>query len=178
MQTYSTGKTNTLLVMSSIAVWILNAIFYAIVLCLTYYMALQPSFKDLSLYEAGTVAFVGLCMSLQAKVAFFHHQWAYPQATVMFISVLGMFVYFLLIAISTDTYYYVANMTYELDVFWLFGFFTGPLMAVLIDVIGYYGKWFFFPTLEMKYHEMEHAVSHFLRFQCVIILITCNIGFV
>lgn len=130
-------------------------------------MVLQPTFKDLSLYEAGTITFVGLCMSLQAKVAFFHHQWAYPQCTVMFISVLGMFVYFLLIAVSTSTYYYVANVTYELDIFWFFGFFSGPVICIFIDVIGYYMKWFFAPTLEMKYHEMEHYVSHFFCVLCV-----------
>lgn len=158
-QTYSTGKTNSLLTTEAIMVWIFNAIMYAIVLCLTFYNVVAPTFEDMGLYVAGTTVFVGLCMALQLKVAFFHHQWAYPQVTVMFISILGMFLYFLVIAQSTDDYYYVSNVTYEQGIFWFFGFFSAPLFVIYIDVIGHFLKYFFLPTREMLYRECELQVG-------------------
>lgn len=151
--------------------WILNAILYAVVICLTFYMAVAPTFTDQSLYVAGTTVFVGLCMALQCKVAFFHHQWSYPHVIVMFISVAGMLVYFLLIAASTSDYWDVANKTYEEGIFWFFGFFSVPLFVILIDVVSYYLQWYFMPTKEMLYHELEHSVSCYFAHRELIHLI-------
>ena len=99
----------------------------------------------------------GLCMSLQAKVAFFHHQWAWPHYLVMFISVGGMFLYFLMVAVAFDDYYYVAHHVFNSSLFWLFGFFFMPIVAVFIDWIGFYGKLLVYPTREMLYREFEHS---------------------
>lgn len=156
-QTYSTGRNNTALVVKAIAVWILNAILYAVVICLMFYYAVAPTFYYYGLYVAGTTVFVGMVMALQLKVAFFHHQWAWPQVTMMCISVFGMIVYFLLVAISVNDYYYVAQHVYEEGVFWLFGMFTVPIAVAMIDWIGYYGKVMFLPTDEMLFREVEHA---------------------
>lgn len=141
---------------TALAIWILNAILYAIMVCLIFYYAVAPTFEDEGLYVAGTTVFVGLCMSLQAKVAFFHHQWAWPQILVMTISVVGMFLYFVMIAVSFSDYYYVAHHVYGSGIFWLFGVFFMPIVAIFIDWIGYYGKMITFPTAEMLYREMEH----------------------
>lgn len=142
---------------TALAIWILNAVFYAIVVSLVYYYAVAPSFEDQGLYVAGTTVFVGLCNSLQAKVAFFHHQWAWPHYLVMFISVGGMLLYFLMVAVSFDDYYYVAHHVYGTSLFWLFGFFFMPMVAIFIDWIGYYGKMLLMPTQEMLFREFEHS---------------------
>lgn len=142
---------------TALLIWILNAILYAIMVCLIFYYAVAQTFEDMGLYVAGTTVFVGLCMSLQAKVAFFHHQWAWPQTLVMAISVLGMFLYFLMISASFNDYYYVAEKVYSSGIFWLFGFFFMPIVAIFIDWIGYYGKMLLMPTQEMLYREFEHS---------------------
>jgi hypothetical protein len=125
--------------------------------CLIFYYAVAPTFEDMGLYVAGTTVFVGLCMSLQAKVAFFHHQWAWPQTLVMVISVLGMFLYFLMISASFNDYYYVAERVYASGIFWLFGVFFMPIVAIFIDWIGYYGKLLVMPTKEQLFREFEHC---------------------
>lgn len=121
-------------------------------------MVVAPTFEYYGLYVTGTTVFVGLCMALQAKVAFFHHQWAYPHLIAMFISVAGMFVYFLIIASVEDDYWNVAAMTYQQPIFWFFGFFSVPLFAIFIDWIEYFIQLFFRPTREMLYRELELQV--------------------
>ncbi len=132
---------------------------YSMIICLVAYNVVAPTFEELGLYEAGTTVFVGLCMALQLKVAFFHHQWSYVHVVSMLISVGGMFLYFLAIAASTDTYYMVANSVYEQGVFWFYGFFSIPLFAILLDVAGYNYYVFFAPTKEIQYRELELKVS-------------------
>lgn len=157
LQTYSTGRTNVALSTTALGIWILNATLYAIVVSLVFYLAVAPTFEEQGLYVAGTTVFVGLCMSLQAKVAFFHHQWSWPHFLVMFISVGGMFLYFLMIAVSFDDYYYVAHHVYASGIFWLFGFFLMPIITIFIDWTGYYTKLLFLPTNEMLYREFMLA---------------------
>jgi len=154
-QTYKTGRANVLLSTSALSVWILNAMMYATVICLVFNYALRDTFQDTGLYEMGTSAFVGLCMSLQAKVAFFHHQWAYPQICAMAISILGMIVYLLLVAVTFTDYWYVAQFVFASGIFWLVAMFFMPLTAIFIDWVGYFGKMLFRPTEEQLYREME-----------------------
>jgi hypothetical protein len=144
---------------SALMVWIFNAIMYAVVVCLIMYYAIAPSFEDMGIYTAGTIVFTGLCMSLQAKVAFFHHQWAWPQILVMFISVFGMLLYFLMIAVGQDDYWGVAQWVYGKGLFWLIAMFFMPIVAVYVDWLGYYTKLLFWPTDEMLYREFEHAAT-------------------
>lgn len=157
-QTYFTGRDNVYLGTKAIFLWIFNAVWYTMIICLISFNVLPKTFIDLSLYRAGTIVYVGMVMALQAKVAFFHHQWAYPQILAMVISVGGMFIYFLILAASTYDYYYVANMTYELPIFWFFGFFTIPLIAVMVDAVGHYTYMFFWPSRDMLYREKELEV--------------------
>lgn len=155
---YSTGKENTYLTTFAIGKWILNAILYAIVLCLMFYYALEPSFMEYGLYEMGTTVFTALCLSLQCKVAYLHHQWTWPQCLVMAISVCGMFLYFAIVSSSTTDYYGVTDWLFAKSLYWLFGFFFVPLICMLMDFIGYNLNMFFFPTKEMHYREIEHKV--------------------
>ncbi len=160
MQTYSTGRTNSLLNIGAISKWIFNAMLYSMVICLIAYNVTMRTFEAYGLYEAGTTVFVGLCMALQLKVAFFHHQWSYIHILSMAISVGGMFVYFLVIASSSgsEVYYKVANYVYGDGLFWFYGFFSIPLFAVLIDVVGYNFYVFMRPTPEILFREMELKV--------------------
>lgn len=158
---YSTSRTDKLLQVSAIAKWIFNAILYAVVICLVSYLILAPTFHNLSLYVAGTLVFTGLCMSLQAKVAFFHHQWAYPNVLAMLISVLGMILYFLLIAVVMWDYYYVSNETYEEPIYWYYGMFSIPLIAVFIDWVDYFVTLIMHPTEEMMFREVQCKVGSF-----------------
>jgi hypothetical protein len=146
----------------SIIVWIFNAILYAIVISLVYFSAVAQSFNTDSLYVAGTTVFTGLTMSLQAKVAFFHHQWAYPQVLAMFISVVGMLIFYIIIQYSTFDYYYVANHVYEQGIFWFFGMFTGPLIVIFIDWVGYFVLYQFYPKPEMIFREMQMKDAFFI----------------
>lgn len=159
-QVYATGRTNSKLDVTAISIWISNAIMYTIVLCLLYYIALAPSFYSLGIYEAGTTVFTGLVMSMQAKAAFFHNQWAYPQVSVMVISIVGMFIYYVIIGNSLLEAYYdfygVDQAIYAQAQFWLFSIFMVPITVVLIDWVGYYTTLLINPTPEMLYRELEN----------------------
>lgn len=158
-EVYQTGRTDSLLNFHAIGLWIWNAILYAIIISMLSFYVLVPTFSYMGLYEAGTIVFTGLCMALQCKVAFLHHQWARPNVLAMALSVIGMLCGFLMIASTTDAFYYVAQHDYGLAIYWFFGFFAIPLIAVMIDMIGYDIYLFFYPTPEMQYREIMNSVS-------------------
>lgn len=155
-KTYITGQRNVYLRPASLAMWILNAIEYAVVICLVFYYVTYRTFMYDGLYVSGTTVFTGLVMALQAKVAFLHHQWAYPQIVAMCISVFCLLIYYLIISSSSDDYWYVGTYTMGQGIFWYYGMFSVPLIAVFIDVLGYCFYLFFRPTPEMVFREMEH----------------------
>jgi len=155
-KTYITGQRNVYLRPASLAMWIVNAIEYAVVICLIFYYVSKQTFMYDGLYVSGTTVFTGLVMALQAKVAFLHHQWAYPQIVSMCISVFCLLIYYLIISSSTDDYWYVGFFTMGQGIFWYYGMFSVPLIAVFIDVLGYCFYLFFKPTPEMVFREMEH----------------------
>lgn len=57
-----------------------------------------------------------------------------------------------------DDYWYVGYFTMGQGIFWYYGMFSVPLIAVFIDVLGYCFYLFFKPTPEMVFREMEHQV--------------------
>lgn len=156
---YSTSRSNKLLTLQAIGTWILNAVFYAIIICLCAYVILTPTFRDHDLYTAGTIVFVGMTMSLQCKVAFFHNQWSYPHFLSMGISILGMFLYFLLIAAASWDYYNVADRTFRLGIYWYYGIFTIPLVVIFIDWLVYFVQMLLYPTDEMLFREVNLPVT-------------------
>ena len=160
LQVYSTGRTNVLLNVPSILQWIGNAMAYAVVVCLMSYYALFPTLQHLSLYVAGTVVMIGLVLALQCKVAFFHHQWAYPQLAAMAFSFCGMYLYYMLIAVTVEDYWNVALMTYAEAITWLWGLLTVPIAAVFIDWAAYFARYCLCPTQEMLFRELELSVSN------------------
>jgi phospholipid-translocating P-type ATPase (flippase) len=155
---YNTSKHNSLLVPLNIGAWIFNAMIYAVVFCLLVYLVGWDTFYTWGVFDCGTVIFTALCNTLQMKVAFYHHQWAWPHALAMFISVGGMLLYFLIIAVSTWEYYYIANQVYLTGFFWFFSFFTVPLFTVYIDWVNYYTRLMFLPKIQMLYEESEILV--------------------
>jgi hypothetical protein len=120
--------------------------------------------------------YTGLCMALQAKVAFLHHQWAYPnvldlisiyfyllinnlfQVVSMAISVFGMLIYYVIVSVSVDDYWYVGQTTMNQGIFWFYGMFSVPLFAVFVDWIGFFIYVFFWPSKETLFREIEHKV--------------------
>ena len=142
--------------------WILNAWIVAVIICLIYYYALQPNFESYDLYTFGTSVFMGLSLALQAKVAFLHHQWAYPQALAMFLSILAMFlfVYILSAASDSDTggFYGIATIMYEDPLFWFYSCLVVPIAVILLDVLAHLVYYFFIPTDEMMYREIDRKV--------------------
>ena len=158
-QVYCTGRLNALLGVGSVVQWILNAIMYAVVICLIFYYCVRPTFYPMGLFVMGTITFAGMVLSLQAKVAFYHHQWAYPQVCSMLFSLFGMHAYFLLIQWAVPDYAGVASAVYAEPIYWLFSVFTAPLTTLFIDWSIYFIRWFFCPTQEMLFREMEHKVS-------------------
>lgn len=145
----------------AIGIWIFNAILYAVILCLTYYYIVGPTFKDYGLYEAGTVVFVGMVLSLQAKVAFYHHQWAYPQIIAMALSIFMMFIGYIILTVGVTDYYYDAIQAYSKGIFWYYACFSGPLFTIFIDWLGYYSQLIFSPTQEMLYSELDREEQKF-----------------
>lgn len=158
-QVYSTGTDNVYLTPTVIGSWILNAVLYATMICLLYYLATKDSFQYQGLYNMGTTVFVGMCNALQMKVAFMMHQCTWVQALLFFISIWGMMLYNFLAGRLTDDLYYVPDELYRTGLFWFFGFFSVPLFTVMVDIVSHYVFFFFLPSREMIFRETEHLVS-------------------
>jgi hypothetical protein len=79
----------------------------------------------------------------------------------MFISVVGMYIYLLLVGLNSSEYYYASQHTFSLSSFWLFGSFFGPLVVIYVDVLEYYLTLFFMPTNEQMFRLIEHSVRHY-----------------
>ena len=156
-QVYATGQGNKYLSTPAIAMWILNAIMYSVVICMSYYYCLEPTFRDYGLFSMGTVAYTGMCNALQVKVAYLSHQWAFPQVFFMLLSIGGMLAAYTVFSYGVSDYYAVRDFLFADPMFWFFGFFSVPLFAGLIDVIEYNFKFFFYPTQEMLMRELECA---------------------
>jgi hypothetical protein len=163
-QVYATGRNDVYLNVWAIMRWIFNAVLYAIIINLLSFYVLVPTFMYMDLYEAGTIVFTALCMALQCKVALLHHQWAYPNIIAMGVSVVGMIGMFLLFSVTTNDYWGVAQHDLGLEIFWFFGFFSIPLIAVMLDMVGYDLYMFFTPTPELQYQEIQNQVKLIPRF--------------
>ena len=165
-QMYSTGRKNVYLDVAALLSWIFNAWLFGAILSLLYYYAFDLSSQSDALYVFGSSMFVGMFLSLQAKVAFMHHQWAWPQAVVLFISIVALFIFLEILSVSsnynTGGYYAIAAHVYEDPKFWFFSCFTVPLILVMVDVSAYLTYWFFWPTEEMKFREIDKQVDFYL----------------
>jgi len=162
-QTYATGRDNAYLNITSIGSWILNAIFYAVILCLMDFTVLEQTFDSWSLYAFGTAVYTALCISLQGKVSFLYHQWSWPAIFTMCLSVFGMLLFFYglneLPIDYIDDYGDEANYAYGSLVFWVMCFLTIPFVAAMLDFIVHAYALFFAPTPEMLFREAELVVS-------------------
>ena len=163
-QMYSTSKNNVYLNFFAILGWILNACVYGVILNLLYYYAMSLTAQDEALYFFGTGMFVGIFLSLQAKLAFLHHQMNWVQGAVIMLSIGVLFGYLAVLSISsnygTSGYHGVATHVYENPLFWLFSCFTVPLILLLVDLTTYFIQMFFLPTDEIKFREIDKQVLH------------------
>lgn len=176
-QVYNTGKTNSLLKPMYIAGWIFNAVVYAVVLNMLVFYVAAPTFEEWAVYPAGLLIFTALCNSLQMKVAFFHHQWAWVNWLTFAISLFGMLVFFLVISAAEYDFYYIANYVYLQGFYWFYAFFTVPLFVVFIDWFLYYTRMIFFPTNQMLYEEANRLVRTVYAAFCTQILLTDHFCF-
>lgn len=161
--TYMTGAKNVYLSVTCIGWWLFNACLYGVQLCLLYFLAFRDSFQYYGLFMMGTAIYTGLCLGLQAKVAFMHHQWAWVNWFVMGLSIFGMFAYYAALSSVTydyvDDYYNEAQNLFGKAAFWLFDCITVPIYCVLIDAVCYYLRNAFVPSNEMVFTEMDNKVS-------------------
>jgi magnesium-transporting ATPase (P-type) len=156
---YETGKANLLLGGANVIGWILNVIGYSVLLCLLFYYACRGSFSDDAIFIAGTVVYTGLMFSMQTKIIFMHHQWAYPQIVIMALSVFGLFLGYLIVQTFVyDTFYNAVPYLYSIPIFWFFGCFTAPLLTMLFEAIIWYFRLLFYPDKEMLYREVYYRV--------------------
>ena len=157
-QVYETSRTNSRLTFSNMCGWFINALIYAMVLCCLCYIAYKPMFRYQAIYVMGTIVWTGLVMTLQGKVMFMSHHFSWPQAMCMFISVGLMFPYFVMASYGTSFFYKQAAYIFGQPTFWLLGMFTLPFVCVvLIDGLWYAFRFFWWPTKEMLYRELELA---------------------
>ena len=159
---YSTSKNNVYLNFFAILGWILNACVYGVILSLLYFYAMTQSVQSEALYVFGTAMYVGVFLSLQAKLVFMHHQMTWIQGIVIFLSIVALLGFLEILSVSsnfdTGGYYGIATHVYEYPTFWLFSFFTVPLILVLVDLTFYFILVFFSPTNEMKFREIDKQV--------------------
>ena len=76
----------------------------------------------------------------------------------MFLSNFGTLMWVLICSTNVEffpDYYYDGIWTLDQSVFWLSAFFLGPIMFLLIDLIGQAYRIFFDPTKDMIYREMS-----------------------
>ncbi len=145
-----------MLSIEAIGKWVINAFMWSVLLCLIYFNVVRESFRDMSIFEMGTVIYVGLVLSLQLKVGFIHHLWNRIHFISMAISIIALFIVLLILSASSSfayDYYYVVNKLYVEGIFWFFGFFSGPLICILLDFIGQSYYVFFAPSDEMVFRE-------------------------
>ena len=105
--------------------------------------------------------YTGLLLAMQGKVAFLHHQWAWPQVLFMTLSMIGMFVVYVF-----SQYFQVDNYTDAVGpvllrepTFWFMGFFSVPIILLLFEGLWHWVQLFFFPTNQMLYREIQMKVS-------------------
>ena len=135
---------------------------YGAVICSIYFIASWNTFVEVyPVLGTGTLIFTATVLAMQLKVGFMHHSWNRIEIVFMTLSVLALFIYLVILSAAIGEYdlYWVAMWLYSLPFYWFFGFFTVPLIAIIIDVSIYYSVQFFRPTQEMIYTECSRNVS-------------------
>ena len=141
---------------TNIAGWIFNAVLYAVMICLLFYNAGHDSFTGMGLYGMGTTVFVGTCNTLQWKVVYLFNQWDWIKIFLPILSIFGGLAYFSVIAVGMWEYWHEAHVLYSSSFFWFYGFFAVPFFVIYLDLVVQNITFFFFPTREMLYREVEH----------------------
>ena len=152
---YCTGRQNQMLSPFAICLWVVNALILAGIFVAFYFGFLYTSFQTYGIFEFGTSAFIALIIGLQMKVAFLHNQWNWINVFVMVISILGFYVWMLIVNAWLDQfphYYYCARWTLEQYMTWLVSTITIPIIFGLVDLMGQGYYIFFDMPEELKFH--------------------------
>ena len=161
---YGSGKQNIMLSKRRIFMWITNACVMGIVISLMCYVAMRDTALYYDFWAFGTFVFVALVNSMQAKVAFMHHQWNYINVFGLLISVGGTLLIVLILSTwGWEPLYMLEDIMFigsgqwllGQSEFWLYAFFTIPLMVLLVDYSSHSVRYMFFPTPEMVSKDME-----------------------
>jgi hypothetical protein len=152
----------------------LNAVVFAIIICLLFYYAGYQSFSTLGVFGLGTTVYVGTCNALQWKVAYLFHQFDWIKVFLLVLSIFGGLAYFAIIAVSLWEYYYEAHQLYYTGFFWLYGFFAVPFFVIFLDVLVYQVYFFIAPTKEMLYREVTPLLTLLFGPLLVAIFISFN----
>ena len=149
---YASGRTNTQLNVPAILGWILNAVLYAVVLCMLYFYAI--SFEAWDLDSMGTSIFTGMVFALTFKIMFMMQYWVRLGVFGIALSLGGY-----LLAIwgynMTDYFIGVVDYVYSTSLFWNFSIFMIPVTAVLIDVVWFSLKMTLQPSMEQIHRERD-----------------------
>jgi len=137
----------------------LNAALYAIFISLIIYVCMLDTFIEYGIFEYGTLIFFTIVNSLQLKVSFMLHQWNILNFLAMIVSVGGLFLLAFALSNISDSlsegYYKVTEWICSRQSFWIFGHILIPIVCLLLDVIEHCFKYFFYPTNEILFREIE-----------------------
>ena len=139
--------------------WCFNAVLYATIICLTYYVALRDSLITYGLFSFGTIVFSGLLMSLLVKLAFMHNKWTWLQVKLIALSFGGLPICYIILEYSFPDFYGEADFLLGQGLFWLFGVFSMAVFTMILDVATHFTVLLFRPTREMLFIEIENNVS-------------------
>jgi len=169
-QIYSTGRHNTQLSASAIALWVINAIFIAVIVSVTYFIALYDSFNTWDLYSFGTSVFISLVFGLQMKVAFLHNQWNYINVGILLLSISGFYVWIFVVdragSLLSAEYYGCGTFALSQQITWQFSTFTIPIFVGVLDLVGQSCYLFFHTPDDLVFRErsMERIIYYLNNF--------------
>ena len=90
-------------------------------------------------------------------MVYLFNQWDWIKVFLPVLSIFGGLAYFSVIAVSLWEYWHEAHQVYTTSLFWFYGFFAVPFFVIYLDLIVQNISFFFYPTREMLYREVEHA---------------------
>ena len=151
-------------------VQVCNALILAGIFVAFYFGFLYSSFAEYGIFELGTSAFIALIIGLQMKVGFLHNQWNYLSVIFILISVLGFYIWMLIVNAWLDQfphYYYSARWTLEQPLTWLFSTITIPIVFGLIDLLGQSYYIFFDIPQVLQFHWASLLVIMIISTFCI-----------
>jgi len=132
-------------------------------ICLLCYYAMKNSFLVYDLWSFGCFTFVALVNSMHCKMAFMHHQWTFLSVLAMAFSVVFPVLIILMLGeygyeplgMTTSDFEGTSNWLFKRSEFWLFAFFTIPMIIMMVEFTAHGVRYFLFPQNEMLARDIE-----------------------